>query len=104
MRYVSCDAAREGRERMKLIIDIPDKVYENIKGGLWCGDNITSNAIENGTPIPDNATNGEIMQTMFPNGVTAKFATFMRFVVGEDEYINCAYDWWNAPYQKGGKE
>lgn len=54
--------------------------------------------------IPDNATNGEIMQMMFPDGVTAKFATFMRFVVGEDEYINCAYDWWDAPYQKGGKE
>jgi len=86
---------------MKLIIDVPDKDYEKLKDGHIPFSIL--DVMQNGTPIPDNATNGEIMQMMFPNGVTAKFATFMRFVVGEDEYINCAYDWWNAPYQKGGK-
>ena len=86
---------------MKLIINISDESYDKALNGIInckeCFD-----AIVYGTPIPDNATNGEIMQMMFPNGVTAKFATFMRFVVGEDEYINCAYDWWNSPYQKRG--
>lgn len=92
---------------MKLIIDIPEYLYEAIlEYPNVSGLNVSTleSAILHGAPIPDNATNGEIMQMMFPNGVTAEFATFMRFVVGEDEYINCAYDWWNAPYQKGGKE
>ena len=95
---------------MKLIIEIPEELKnkiddaneDNYKTYIWWFETTLYCAIKNGTPIPDNATNGEIMQMMFPNGVTAKFATFMRFVVGEDEYINCAYDWWNAPYQKGG--
>lgn len=42
---------------MKLIIDIPEEMYKNIKDGMWCGNNITSNAIENGIPIPKNMTN-----------------------------------------------
>lgn len=86
---------------MKLIIKIDDEMYQNVLNDIYCG--TLYKELKNGIPIPDNATNGEIMQMMFPNGVMAKFATFMRFVVGEDEYINCAYDWWNALYQKGGK-
>ena len=93
--------------KLKLIIDIPEELKSAVYNcGLFLNPTekmFLIDAINNGTPIPDNATNGEIMQMMFPNGVTAKFATFMRFVVGEDEYINCAYDWWNAPYQKGDK-
>ena len=86
---------------MKVLIDIPEEAYnrllteQHLPNRLdieWC--------IIHGTPLPDNATNGDIMQMIFPNGVTAKFATFMRFVVGEDEYINCNYDWWNALYER----
>ena len=36
---------------MKLIIDIPEEMYKNIKDGMWCGNNITSYAIENGIPL-----------------------------------------------------
>ena len=52
---------------MRLIIDIPRKVNEHIRS--WYGHgyfpqnkddrNIIAKAIYNGTPIPDNATNGE---------------------------------------------
>lgn len=79
---------------MKLIIDVPEEMYKNIKSGLWCGNNIISNAIEIGTPIPDNATNGEVIKSMFPN------TTFG----GNKTEINIGTYWWNAPYQKGGKE
>ena len=97
---------------MKLIVDIPEKIEEYIKDyiPIGAGDNVFCypdeivRMIQNGTPIPDNATNGDVMQMMFPKGVTAKFATFMRFVVGEDAYINCAYDWWNALYKAGDTE
>lgn len=36
---------------MKLIIDIPETFYKSIKDGMWCGNNIMSNAIETGIPI-----------------------------------------------------
>ena len=92
---------------MKLIIDIPKSRYNEIVSGIFDADscfkiNLTL-AFRNGTPIPDNATNGDVIKAMFPNGTTAKFATFMRFIDGE-HYFNCSEDWWNAPYQKGGKE
>ena len=78
---------------MRLLIDIPDKVYENIKGGLWCGDNITSNAIENGTPIPDNATRYDIAKLFY--GTDDAIDLFNELQMGKE--------WWNAPYQKGGE-
>jgi len=78
---------------MKLIIDIPEDMYKNIISGLWCGNNIISNAIENGTPIPDNATNGDAVKTLFSN-------TFDNFCERTTWEWN---RWWNAPYQKGGK-
>lgn len=91
---------------MQIVIDIPEGLYGSISEYPSRGFAVSQleRAILHGTPLPDNATNGDVIKAVFPNGVTAKFATFMRFVVGEDEYINCAYDWWNAPYQKGGKE
>ena len=96
---------------MRILIDIPEKIEEYIKDyiPIGAGDNVFCypdeivRMIQNGTPIPDNATNGQVIKAMFPNGTTAKFATFMRFIDGE-HYFNCSEEWWNAPYQKGGKE
>lgn len=48
--------------------------------------------LENGTPIPDNATNGDVIKAMF--GEVAYL--LIKKTMGK-------YDWWNAPYQKGGK-
>ena len=87
---------------MNLIINISDESYDKALNGIInckeCFD-----AIVYGTPIPDNATNGDVVKALFPNGITAKFATFMRFIDG-DHYFNCSEEWWNEPYQKGGKE
>ena len=41
----------------------------------------------------DNATNGDMVKAMF--GEVAYL--LIKKTMGE-------YDWWNAPYQKGGKE
>ena len=49
-------------------------------------------------PIPDNVTNGDVIKAMFPNGITSKFVSFMRLVTG-DTYVDCSYEWWNAPYE-----
>jgi len=69
---------------MKLIIDIDDKDYEKLKDGHIPFSIL--DVMQNGTPIPDNATNRDVIEIMFSNGFSAKKI------------------WWDAPYQKGGKE
>ena len=70
---------------MKVIIEINEDIFNKALNGRYkckeCFD-----AIANGTPIPDSATNGEVIEIMFPNGFSAKKS------------------WWDAPYQKSDKE
>ena len=93
---------------MKLIIDIPDTQYNNIMEvksmslGRIPYKGIIINAIkgiQNGTPIPDNATNGEIADMMFPDVNIGH-----RYWFPDSTIRFMDTDWWNAPYQKGGKE
>lgn len=88
---------------MKIVIDIPEDVlkrtvfYREFRDLNDCV--TTIKALENGIPIPDNATNGDVIKMMFmPNQITRT----------GDDTVHMEYDftpeWWNAPYQKGGKE
>ena len=57
---------------MKLIIEINEIAYKNathIPSIDWNGNllRIVNDALQNGTPIPDNATNGDVIKAMFPN-------------------------------------
>lgn len=79
---------------MKLIINIPKNNYNQIREGFYednCG--VMAISIIDGTPIPDNATNGDVIKAMFPDGIKTSIA-YPRDVSKE---------WVNAPYQKGGK-
>ena len=86
---------------MKLIIDIPEKIEEYIKDyiPIGAGDNVFCypdeivRMIQNGTPIPDNATNNEILKTIFPNWSWEYFKNMISIM-----------KWSQTPYQKGGKE
>lgn len=79
---------------MKLIIDIPEKIEEYIKDyiPIGAGNNVffypdeIVRMIQNGIPIPDNATNGEVLKALFPNE--------------HDFETDFDADWWNAPYQQ----
>ena len=46
---------------------------------------ILEKAVKNGTPLPENATNGDVIKTLFPK--------CMWNATGQDE------EWWNAPYE-----
>lgn len=73
---------------MKVIIDISEKMYEDCKvrnTGNYSPYDFSS-MITNGTPITDNATNGEVMM-----------ALFKEVQYWSDGKI-CA-NWWNAPYR-----
>lgn len=80
---------------MKLIIKISDESYDKALNGIInckeCFD-----AIVYGTPIPDNATNGDVIKAIFPN-------THMEYRMWTENLYFYETDWWNAPYQKGGK-
>ena len=82
---------------MKLIIDIPDHLYSVIKNKECTHNNVLTEAVDNGTPIPEDATNGDVLKIIFiPNRI-----------IRTDDTVNIEYDftneWWNAPYQKGDK-
>lgn len=97
---------------MKLIIDIPKEDYNKIcetklpkYGAMIWIIHRAFNYIKNGTPIPDNATNGDVLKAMFPNIEVEEQSKDLFIVFNMDFQGTPFYKaWWNAPYQKGGKE
>ena len=80
---------------MKLIIDIPEEHYRILQEAMKNHmESLIGKIILNGTPIPDDATNGDVIKTIFGDKLFGKAEGLMM--------VSC--DWWNAPYQKGGKE
>lgn len=49
-------------------------------------------------PIPDNATNGDVIKAMFPN-VYSEECDYDIFTTLDGD-TRFTYDWWNAPYRK----
>ena len=95
---------------MKLIIDIPEYIIEDMKECGFIPDEDNEElykAIDNSTPIPDNATNGDVIRAMFD--VTEEHfydEDRMVDVYGldrTDDPSTFYADWWNSLYQKGGK-
>lgn len=91
---------------MKLIIDIPKKTYNEIseKTTIKCGEVFAQKLlkyIKNGTPIPDNATNGDVIKALFPN-----FYMDERSHTVWVGYDNMSFhkEWWNAKYMEGEDE
>lgn len=84
--------------RMKVLIDIPEDIYENRDDEDYikmCAEEI-STAFRNGIPIPDNATNVDVIRTLFPDGIPKDIVWTLQDDKGAD--------WWSSPYQKGGKK
>ena len=75
----------------KILINIPEYMFNDIQDrykhpNKGDGINLLEDAIVNGTVLPDNATNGDIIKTLFP-----KVQDVDIDWVGED--------WWNSPYE-----
>ena len=85
---------------IELVIKISEEMWERIKDGyVPLG---ISKYLKNGTPIPDNATNGDMQISLYPN---------LKYTIQNGRVVTTIgvassfdVDWWNAPYQKGGKE
>lgn len=85
------------------MIDIPYGHYCTIKDGFLSEClQATTEAILNGTLIPDNATNGDMIKVMFPQ-LKIRILPDMVIVFGEDYEFQHHYpiEWWNSPYKRG---
>ena len=91
---------------MKLIIDVPEELYRTLQDALKNHmESLIGKIILNSTPIPDNATNGDVIKAMFPNA-DIEIHNITVYVIFDmrSNVISFDLDWWKAPYQKGGKE
>ena len=85
---------------MKLIIDIPSE-WEMIIKTMSDSEMVDFlyKTARNGTSIPDNATNGDVIKALFD--VTEEhFFEDMVDVYGIDDYVTVDVNWWDAPYRK----
>ena len=90
---------------MKLIIDLDEYDYSTIVNDERYMPLDISVAIKNGTPIPDNATNGDIIHGLYmPYGYVVNDDYDEVVISAEGVDMRFSKTWWNAPYQKGGKE
>ena len=74
---------------MKVLIEIDEKFYQWVK---LCG---LMPFITQGKVIPNNATNGDVLKIIFPDGIPSGKDS-------DDYFVKTDTDWWDAPY-KGGE-
>ena len=89
---------KRGADRVKLIIDIPQGLKIDFENENWTALTCMEmkDALMNGTPIPDNATFGDVIE---------KITNRKPLEDNKDaDNIIISTKLWNAPYQKGGKE
>jgi hypothetical protein len=96
---------------MKVIMDINKDILTDVKGTDFDrARNIVrsyqatiADAIRNSIVFPDNATNGDMIKAMFPNGKEYDNDGDVRYEIEIDfDYSFCSYFdgvWWNAPYK-----
>lgn len=97
---------------MKLVIEIDDKTYKMIRNStFFIEDDKPFVAIREGKPLPQSATNGDMIKFMFPDA-QIDYHEKSEFV---EEYItvypkdcDTCQDypkyWWNLPYKEEGAE
>ena len=119
-----------GDSRMKVMIDIPKEFEEDLKDNfqeffnrivadityslndeepMCCGNyeretaEMFLSAFEKSTVIPDDATNVEVIKTMFPNAWNSSYIDSdnkCTLYIDDDNELEVDVDWMNAPYKK----
>ena len=84
----------------KILIDIPDKNYNELMNNylsVECKRKLVF-AIENGTVLSDNATNGDVIKALFPNCIYVGTCVLNKH---EDILLrDVNYNWWTSPYKE----
>lgn len=93
---------------MKLIIDISEELKSAVyRCGLFL--NPTEkvsliDAINNGTVLPDNATNGDMMKAVFNCKTSNEDSDYLVKYSLDSIYEEVNSDWWNTPYKAERKD
>ena len=98
---------------MQIVIDIPEDRYDEIHSlkfvmyGLQSEENKQLfyrliNAVQDGTVLPDNATNGDVFNAIYAD--ISRMGTVLMDDIENIIATNVNIGWWNSPYQKGGAE
>ena len=69
---------------------------------MMCSDVLK--VLENCIEIPNGATNGDMIKTIFPNIEIEGIGGEIKCIATQNGTSYFALDWWNAPYKKGGEE
>lgn len=95
---------------MQIVIDIPEEMYKWVndvnKFFYEYGTSDFVDLVKNGTPLPKNVTNGDILKILFPN-YESRYDAEYEVITGHLDKThrhNFNLDWWDAPYKKGGEE
>lgn len=99
---------------MKLVIDIQDDVYRVLKEDIYPIPDterlalVFKTLVKKGTPLPDHATNGDVIKALFPHisieDNCQKYYSVDIENLSKDKSFNTVgfrKDWWNAPYKAG---
>jgi hypothetical protein len=93
---------------MKLIIDIPEEHYRTIcdKYGTFPREmkEWGLESIKNGTPIPDNATNGDVITEILKSSNDMHSTRYIGLAQEDTIYIEVGSGWWNSPYESGEQD
>ena len=82
--------------------EIASRIRRRRPGKTLISEFINYCKIENAIPIPEGATNGDMIRAMFPNAEYGKDELGNMFVISSAQlgYIAFRECWWNAPYGK----
>ena len=75
---------------MKLLIEIPEEAYKLLQtdGVDWLGAEHILKAVTDGTPLSDNATNGDMIKAIFSDTVLNYNGTEFKVRVNDDNGHN----------------
>ena len=85
---------------MQIVIDIPEEDYNFIMQMDKHHHNLEQRLIYNGTPLPENPTNGGMIMAMFNVKIVDDFYKSVGIKLNDSNYIQFNKDWWNAPYKE----
>ena len=102
MRLIDADAYKA---HIDMVFPCKDRDDNNIRRATEIGLNSTPTV--NAIPVPDNATNGDVIKAIFPNAAIVvgrlKGETIDMVHLRNNNMTEASFyqDWWNAPYKRG---
>ena len=93
---------------MKVVIELSEKNYKSVMltQNRPIGQRLPyglSDTIKNGTILPDNSTNGDMIRAIFPDASFEKYATnnnLKPVAIIMNGIIEFDMEWWDTPYER----